>query len=68
MKQATHIRPIARAFRVRACEWGGFIVYSDSEQGLYANAASFTTADECADWLRGVLRGCWHDQFGAKKP
>ena len=69
-KQATHLQPNeSSTVRIQVCEWGGYMVIggNDYEGRLAPAAASFSTADECADWLRSYLRNQAAKKFGAQK-
>jgi hypothetical protein len=69
-KQATHLQPIkGSTLLIRVCDLGGFMVHEGARDvGYCGSEASFTTADECADWVRSFLRNRAQDMFGAKKP
>ena len=69
MKQATHtaIGKITD-LRIRVGELGGYVVFEGAgSDGCYQRHAAFSTADECADYVRSHLRNVAALQFGAKK-
>jgi hypothetical protein len=68
-KQATHLQPTnCSSLKIICNEWGGYLVMSHCDyEGRMREAAAFTTADECADWLRGFLRNRAAEKFGARK-
>jgi hypothetical protein len=68
-KQATHFQATEPTMlRVEVCDWGGFLVMAgDRESRVFGGIAAFTSADECADWLRSYLRNQAQKKFGAKQ-
>jgi hypothetical protein len=70
MKQAKHVQPTGGSrLQIMVCDWGGFIVGSSSRDDCFMGGqAAFTSADECAEWVRGFLKNRANDMFGAKKP
>lgn len=68
-KQATHLQPSdGMQIRIIVCDLGGFIVSTGrNEAGYHGTEAGFTTADECAEWVRGFLRNSAARMFGPTK-
>lgn len=67
-KQATHVGIDKDNITVEVCEWGGYMVTSrDRACDFRSGVAAFTTAEECADWVRSFLRNAAARKFGARK-
>jgi hypothetical protein len=71
MKQAKHLS-IGKItdLNIRIGDLGGYIVYEGCgrETSIYPQSAAFSTADECADYVRSHLKNVAALKFGAKKP
>lgn len=67
-KQAKHIQPNEGSqLNIMACEWGGYLVTHRHPDGFcQSDQAAFSSADECADWIRSFLRNDAAKRFGAK--
>lgn len=70
-KQATHYQSNdSDNLSIRAGELGGYLISTGPECGRFGQTAAFSTADECADWVRGFLKNVAARKFGpnAKPP
>ena len=64
-KQATHYQAAdSDALSIRAGELGGYLVSTGNEPYRCGQTAAFSTADECADWVRGFLKNVAARKFG----
>lgn len=71
VKQATHVMVIdSDRLNITVCPNGGYVVSTLSDRSdpfaLASGVAAFSTADQCADWVREFLRNAAHRKFGPK--
>jgi len=65
MKQATHFHAAGETLFIKAVELGGYVV--DVNDTYRRDTAAFSTADECANWVRAFLRDADARKFGVGK-